>query len=60
MTDPRGYLNPATVSSAACLSCHASKDAASHALANTTTLGESCGTCHGPNGDFAVSKVHAQ
>lgn len=60
VTDPRGWLTPAPVTSAACLACHASKDAASHALANTTKLGESCGTCHGPNGDFAVSKVHAR
>ncbi|MBI4893442.1 MAG: OmcA/MtrC family decaheme c-type cytochrome, partial [Acidobacteria bacterium] len=58
VVDPRGYLNPAATNSAACIGCHASKDASSHMLANTTSLGESCGTCHGPNGDFAVSKVH--
>ena len=33
--------------------------AASHALANTTKQGESCEVCHGPTGDFSVSKVHA-
>lgn len=44
---------------AACTSCHTSTFAKSHALANTTQLGESCATCHGPNADFAVSKVHA-
>lgn len=60
VTDPRGWLNPAPVTSAACLACHASKDAASHALANTTTLGESCGACHGPSAEFAVAKVHAR
>lgn len=60
VTDPRGWLNPAPVTSAACLACHASKEAASHALANTTKLGESCGACHGPNGDFSVAKVHAR
>jgi OmcA/MtrC family decaheme c-type cytochrome len=60
VVDPRGWLNPAGPTSAACLSCHASVDAASHALANTTTLGESCAACHGPNGDFSVAKVHAQ
>jgi OmcA/MtrC family decaheme c-type cytochrome len=59
-TDPRGYLNPVTPTTAACLSCHTSKDAASHALANTTTLGESCGACHGPSSEFSVAKVHAQ
>ncbi|MGJ5818220.1 OmcA/MtrC family decaheme c-type cytochrome [Paludibaculum fermentans] len=60
VTDPRGWLTTAGTASAACLSCHASKDAASHALANTSALGESCATCHGPSADFAVSKVHAQ
>jgi hypothetical protein len=60
VTDPRGYITSAGATTAACLSCHASKDAASHALANTTTLGESCAACHGPNGEFAVSKVHAR
>lgn len=58
--DPRGWLSPVGTATAACLSCHASKDAASHALANTSTLGESCATCHGPNGDFSVAKVHAK
>lgn len=58
--DPRGFLNPAKPVTAACTGCHTSVDAASHALANTTTLGESCGACHGANSDFAVTKVHAQ
>ena len=60
VVDPRGYLNPTGAQAAACLSCHKSLDAASHALANTTSLGESCGACHGPNSEFSVSKVHAQ
>jgi OmcA/MtrC family decaheme c-type cytochrome len=55
----RGYLNPSGPEAAACLSCHRSKAAAAHALANTNTLGESCSACHGPNGDFSVRKVHA-
>lgn len=58
--DPRGWLNPAPPTSAACLGCHASKEAASHALAHTTTLGESCGVCHGPNATYSVNKVHAR
>jgi len=57
--NPRGLISPSMPQSASCLSCHRSVDAASHAMANTTTLGESCGTCHGPNGDFGVRKVHA-
>ncbi len=44
---------------AACLACHASQAAASHAVANTTQLGESCGVCHSTGADFAVGKVHA-
>ena len=60
VSDPRGYITSAGTTTAACLACHASKDAASHALANTTTLGESCAACHGPNAEFAVSKIHAR
>lgn len=59
VSNPRGYLNPSGPVAAACLSCHRSKDAASHALANTTTLGESCAACHGSSADFGVVKVHA-
>jgi OmcA/MtrC family decaheme c-type cytochrome len=54
---PIPLMGPET---AACTSCHTSLAANSHALANTTVLGESCSACHGPTADFAVSKVHAQ
>jgi hypothetical protein len=30
-----------------------------HALANTTSLGESCDTCNGSQADFNLSKMHA-
>ncbi|MBK5294648.1 MAG: OmcA/MtrC family decaheme c-type cytochrome [Acidobacteriia bacterium] len=60
VTDPRGHLNPVGPTAAACLSCHSSIQAASHALANTTTLAESCSVCHGPNADFAINRVHAR
>jgi len=59
INDTRGYINPVHPTTGACLGCHASIDAASHALVNTTTLGESCFVCHGPNGDYSVAKVHA-
>ncbi len=59
VVDPSGYLNPAPPTSAACLSCHASKYAASHALTNTSDLGESCDACHGTGKRFAVERVHA-
>ena len=45
---------------AACLGCHTGKEAASHALSNTSALGESCDACHGPQADFSVDKVHAR
>ena len=60
VVDPRGYLNPNLPEAAACTSCHGTLYAASHALANTTRLGESCATCHRPNAEFSVDKVHAQ
>ena len=47
-------------SAAACLSCHTSQEAASHALLNTSTLGESCRVCHGTTSEFSVDKAHAR
>ena len=58
--DQRGYINPVGPIASACTGCHATEAAASHALANTTRLGESCAVCHGPNGDFSVDRVHAR
>lgn len=43
----------------ACYGCHDSKTMLSHALTNTTALGESCSTCHGVDDEFAATKVHA-
>ena len=45
---------------AACLGCHDSKTAASHALANTNSIGEACGACHGNSSEFSADKVHAR
>jgi OmcA/MtrC family decaheme c-type cytochrome len=59
INDTRGFINPVHPTSGACLGCHATVDAASHALSNTTSLGEACSVCHGPNGDYSVAKVHA-
>jgi OmcA/MtrC family decaheme c-type cytochrome len=58
--DPQGLLNPVGPESVSCLTCHTTVYAASHALANTTRLGESCATCHGPNADFSVNRAHAR
>ena len=60
VTDPRGWIPDAGPASAVCSGCHVSKAAASHFLLNTSALGESCAVCHGTNGEFSVSKVHAK
>ena len=57
---PREFINPMLPSTAACLSCHSSQEAASHALVNTSTLGESCSVCHGPSAEFSIDKSHAR
>ena len=58
VTDPRGPLNALMPTAAACTGCHDSNTTAAHVEANTNRLGESCATCHGPNAQFAVSRVH--
>jgi OmcA/MtrC family decaheme c-type cytochrome len=60
VTDPQGWVNPNSTISSACSGCHVSKPHASHMLANTTALGESCTVCHSAGADQAVDKVHAQ
>lgn len=58
--DTRGLINPVGPAAAACLSCHTQVVAASHALVNTSVLGESCAACHGTNYEFSVNRVHAR
>ena len=58
--DPQGPINPVKPITSACTGCHVSMSTASHALVNTSVLGESCDTCHGPNSQFSVAKSHAQ
>ena len=60
VTDPQGPINPEPAVTAACTGCHTSIASASHALANTTSLGESCQTCHATGAAFSVGQVHAQ
>jgi OmcA/MtrC family decaheme c-type cytochrome len=60
VNDPRGRIPNVQPTTAACTGCHTSLQAASHALVNTSALGESCAACHGPNADFAVSRAHAR
>jgi OmcA/MtrC family decaheme c-type cytochrome len=58
--DPQGFINPVKPITSSCIGCHVTAPASSHALANTTSVGESCAVCHGPNATFAVDKAHAQ
>jgi OmcA/MtrC family decaheme c-type cytochrome len=58
--DPQGFINPVKPNSAACIGCHVTAAVSSHALANTTSIGESCVICHGSGSTFAVDKMHAQ
>jgi OmcA/MtrC family decaheme c-type cytochrome len=60
VTDPQGPINPIQPVASACTGCHVAISTASHALAQTTVLGESCTTCHGTDDTAAVGKVHAQ
>lgn len=60
VVDPQGPINPVQAVTSACTGCHVGISAASHALANTTSLGESCETCHSSSAAFSVGQVHAQ
>jgi len=57
---PGGFTPTTLPIAAACQGCHDDKATASHALSNTSTLGEACVTCHGMNGQFSVDTVHAR
>jgi OmcA/MtrC family decaheme c-type cytochrome len=56
----RDYYSPQQPTAAACLGCHDTRSAAAHAFVNTAPFGEACASCHGPNAEFAVDKVHAR
>jgi OmcA/MtrC family decaheme c-type cytochrome len=58
--NPQGWINPEGATATACSGCHVAADAASHFLAMTTSLGESCTVCHQTGAAFDVDKVHAQ
>jgi len=58
--EPYEFYSPIPANSSACLACHDSLDAAAHTYINTSPFGESCGVCHGPNGEMSVAKVHAK
>jgi OmcA/MtrC family decaheme c-type cytochrome len=60
VVNPQGWINPEGATATACSGCHVAKDTASHFLAMTTSLGESCTVCHQSGAAFDVDKVHAQ
>ncbi|MGD0619001.1 MAG: OmcA/MtrC family decaheme c-type cytochrome [Bryobacteraceae bacterium] len=59
VTDPQGLINPVQPFTSACTGCHVGIPTASHALSNTTSLGEACAVCHGSGAAFAVDQEHA-
>jgi len=52
------FLKSTAPIAAACQGCHDDQATASHALANTTALGESCNACHAAGKEFSVDRVH--
>ena len=58
VASPGGFMKQTAPIAAACQGCHDDQATASHALANTTQIGESCETCHGANKEFSVDRVH--
>jgi hypothetical protein len=60
VTTLRAQFTPMLPETASCLSCHDGDSAASHALSNTSELGEACATCHGEGKRYSVEAVHAR
>jgi OmcA/MtrC family decaheme c-type cytochrome len=58
VASPGGFTKTTAPTAAACQGCHDDVGTASHALANTTVLGESCTACHSANEEFSVDRVH--
>jgi OmcA/MtrC family decaheme c-type cytochrome len=58
VASPGGFTKTTPPISAACQGCHDDIATASHALANTTVLGESCVACHSAGEEFSVDRVH--
>jgi OmcA/MtrC family decaheme c-type cytochrome len=63
---PRDFFSPMGPGTAACVSCHDSRDAVAHAFINTTRFpgsdepAESCAACHGPGKQHSVDQSHAR
>jgi OmcA/MtrC family decaheme c-type cytochrome len=57
---PRDWYTPMQHYATACLACHDTQPAAAHAFTMTAPFGEACASCHAPEDQFAVDKVHAR
>ena len=57
---PGGFTPTTGPIAAACQGCHDDKATASHALSNTTALGEACAACHAAGMQFSVDAVHTK
>jgi len=57
---PRDWYTPQQPMATACLACHDTQAAAAHAFTMTAPFGEACATCHGPDAQFSVDRVHAR
>ena len=60
VASPGGFTATTGPVAAACQGCHDTRSAASHALANTSAIGEACTSCHSASNDFSVTAVHAR
>ncbi len=58
VASPGGFTPTTPPIAAACQGCHDDLATASHALANTSSLGESCASCHKASAEFSVDRVH--
>jgi OmcA/MtrC family decaheme c-type cytochrome len=58
VASPGGFTKTTPPISAACQGCHDDVATASHALANTTILGESCNACHKAGEPASVDRAH--
>jgi OmcA/MtrC family decaheme c-type cytochrome len=60
VASPAAFQASTAPITAACSGCHDDKSTASHAMTNTSALGEACSTCHGKNAEFSMDKVHSR
>ncbi len=58
VASPGGFTATTPPISAACQGCHDDIGTASHALSNTSALGEACVACHKAGEAYSVDRVH--